>query len=669
MSSSSTAPVRIGIDTGGTFTDFLVLDDRADSGIRVFKCPSTPAAPEKAILHGLAALGIDLQHCQIVHGSTVATNAVLERKGVPVVYIANRGLADVLTLGRQARAELYNLQPQPQPPPVPPALCLEVDQRTAADGSEVLPLDIAEVDRIIAEVRRLGVKSVAINLLFSYLNAAPEARLRDALQAADPTLSISLSSTVLPEQREYERGMATWLNASVAPLIASYLQRLVQAMNGATLNVMQSSARSIGAEVAAQRAVNLLLSGPAGGLLAARHLAPRENDDSIRLLTFDMGGTSTDVALIGQQIHLTSESRLAGYPVAVPMVDMHTIGAGGGSIARIDPAGMLQVGPQSAGAMPGPACYGKGGTDPTVTDANLVLGRLPASSRLGGDLPLDLVAAHQALRPLAQHFDGDPVAAARAVITLANEHMAEALRVISIHKGEDPSDYTLMSFGGAGGLHVCALAEALGMRRAIAPIHAGVLSALGMLVAQPGRELSHGLNQKREQPLSTAEAEALYRQLEQQACRELASEGIATADLAFRRHADLRYRGQSHCLSLDWQGIEDTEASFHLAHEQRYGHRMAVSVEWVTLRLSAVGPSPQLRLPALASASDDARPREQVTVAGVDNPVPVYAREDLLAGHILQGPAIVAESVATTFIDRGWCGRVDAIGNILLNAV
>lgn len=656
--------IRVGVDTGGTFTDFVVLEGIDDEvGMRVYKCPSTPDGPERAILEGLDALGLDPGQCQIVHGSTVATNAVLERKGARVAYVANRGLGDVLTLGRQARAELYNLQPQPQPPPVPKQRCLEVDQRTAADGSEVTALTDAAVDALLNELRQSDVEAVAINLLFSYLNATPEQTLGKAIRDALPELVVCLSSEVLPEQREYERGMATWLNAAVAPLISRYLERLRAALNNAPLAIMQSSARSIDAAVAHRRAVNLLLSGPAGGLLAARHIG--SGMENTRLLTFDMGGTSTDVALIDGDIRLTGEGKLAGWPVAVPMVDMHTIGAGGGSIARIDAAGMLQVGPESAGAAPGPVCYGKGGEAPTVTDANLVLGRLPASAKLGGEMALNADAARAALQRLGDEMGCDAESAARAVITLANEHMTEALRVISIQRGEDPADYCLLSFGGAGGLHVCALAEALGMSRAMAPMHAGVLSALGMLIAEPGRELSHGLGRSGDRPVAR-DVEAVFARLESQAKDELGREGVPAGDIRFRRQADLRYRGQSYCLLLDWQGLADTEAAFHAQHERRYGHRLENEVEWVNLRLSATSRQPSVALPDIASASDDVVPVGRQDVVGESEPVAIYARESLRCGHRIDGPAIVTEAVATTFLDRGWSAEVDEFGHLIL---
>jgi N-methylhydantoinase A len=384
----------VGIDTGGTFTDFVCLTGGV---LRVHKVLSTPRAPEQAILRGIADLGLDSRALIVVHGSTVATNAVLEGKGVRTAFITNHGLRDLLTIGRQARRALYDLQPPPQPPPVPRELCLETGGRLGAHGEVVTPLTDADLAGLRAEVERLAPRAVAINLLFSFLDE----RFERAVAAAMPAgMFVARSSAVLPEYKEYERGIATWLNASVGPLVEDYLTRLAQSLPAARVSVMQSSGDTIAAAQAGGQAVHMLLSGPAGGLAAVRRLGAAAGLD--RLLSFDMGGTSTDVALIEGDIRLTGEGRIGGYPVAVPMVDMHTIGAGGGSIAYLDGGGLLRVGPASAGADPGPACYGRGGRAPTVTDANLALGRLPADGFLDGRMPLDRAAALEALAAVAQ---------------------------------------------------------------------------------------------------------------------------------------------------------------------------------------------------------------------------------------------------------------------------
>jgi N-methylhydantoinase A len=596
----------------------------------------------------------------MVHGSTVATNAVLEGKGVRTAFITNRGLGDLLTIGRQARRELYNLQPAPVAPPVPPELCLEAGGRLGADGSVVEPLTAEELARLREELERLRPEAVAINLLFSFLDE----RFERAIEAAVPAgIFISRSSAVLPEYKEYERGIATWLNAWVGPLVEGYLSRLESGLPGATVSVMQSSGNTIEASLAGCQAVQMLLSGPAGGLSAAKGvgtLAGRE-----QLLTFDMGGTSTDVALIDGELQLTSEGRIGPWPVSVPMVDMHTIGAGGGSIARLDAGGLLQVGPESAGAAPGPACYGRGGSEPTVTDANLVLGRLLPEAFLGGGMRLDLAAAERAVGGIADGLRLGLHEAAAGIIRIANEHLARALRVMSVQRGVDPRQMPLLSFGGAGGLHVCALAEALGMHQAMVPVHAGVLSALGMLTAPSGRQLSR-TRQGLLAGMTAAEIEAELAQLRVDGERSLTQEGVDPDDISARPSLDLRYRGQSYTLTVSWQGNGAASAeAFHLAHQERYGHRLDLPVELVNLRLQLQGPQPSLPLHQLETAQA-AGPSAFTALYGIEDAVPVWAREQLAPGQVLEGPALITETVSTTWLAPGWHCLVDPYGNLIL---
>jgi N-methylhydantoinase A len=647
----------LGVDTGGTFTDFVVFDGRS---LRIHKVLSTPQAPERAILQGIREMGLSTEDLQVVHGSTVATNAVLERKGVRTLYITNRGLADVLTIGRQARRELYNLQPQPQLPPVPQELCVEVSARMVADGSRLCELTVADREAVLAAIREFRPQAVAINLLFSFLNDGDER----AIEAWLPdSLFVSRSSAVLPEYKEYERGIATWLNAWVGPLVAGYLQRLNSQLAPAPVAVMQSTGGTVSAACAGEKAVHLLLSGPAGGLMGARFIGQQAGQS--QLLTFDMGGTSTDVALVEGDLRLTNEGHIGPWPVAVPMVDMHTIGAGGGSIASIDSGGLLQVGPESAGADPGPACYGQGGERPTVTDANLVLGRLQADAFLGGSMLLDVEAATAAVRRLADQLQVSVTEAALGIVALADEHMAQALRVISVQRGVDPGQHVLVSFGGAGGLHVCALASALGMSRALVPVHAGVLSALGMLTAPRARQLSRTLTGV----LESFSEDFLMQQLRKLAetgNSELLAEGVDEAEIETGFSLDLRYRGQSYTLNLPWQGITATAAAFHAAHEQRYGHRLSTDVELVTLRCGLHSHPPDISLPAISGdAGGDVEPRP-VTVAGYDDAVPAWPRAAMHAGQLISSPALVTETVATTWLPAGWSCTVDPVGNLLL---
>jgi len=651
----------LGVDTGGTFTDFVLY---RDGEVTTHKVLSTPQAPERAILQGLTELGLQqtpIGNFYIVHGSTVATNAVLEGKGVRCAFITNRGLRDMLTIGRQTRRELYNLLPQPPVAPVARELCLETGGRLAADGTVVEPLSNTDLETLLSTLEILAPQSVAINLLFSYLDPAFEERIEAAL---GDRYFVSRSSSILPEFREYERGITTWLNAYVGPLVANYLGRLQQGVPQAAISVMQSSGGTIAADQAGRQAVHMLLSGPAGGLAAAQYLG--QYVQRTRLLTFDMGGTSTDVAMIDGTLQLTSEGRIAGYPVAVPMVDMHTIGAGGGSIAYVDRGGMLQVGPESAGAAPGPACYGQGGKQPTVTDANLILGRLRGDAFLGGEMQLNEAAARHAMQTVAAPLGMSVEQAAEGVIRIANEHMAHALRVMSVQRGIDPRGLTLVSFGGAGGLHVCALAESLGMQQGLVPIHAGVLSALGMLVAPRSRQLSR-THIARLASLSSAQITTVYAELESQGRGELLAEGVAEAEIDIQPSLDLRYEGQSYYLNVPWHGDPVAcESAFHRQHAERYGHDLDLPVELVNVRLGLRAAATTLGLAAVTQGQPGS-PYDTVALYGVGEAAAVYARDALRAGQQLDGPALITETVSTTYLAPGWRCEVDTVGNLLLS--
>ncbi len=640
--------MRVGVDTGGTFTDFVVVDD--DGGMRTHKIASTPSAPERAIVAGLDALGVAGRHV-LVNGSTVATNAVLEGKGARTVFVTSHGFGDTLTIARQTRRRLYDLKPEAVEPPVPADLCIETGGRMTPAGETLEPLHDADLVALREKISTLAPEAVAINLLFSFVDDTHERRIEAVMPDG---VFVARSSEVLPEIREYERGIATWLNARVGPLMRGYLERLAAAIPGMRLSVMQSSAGTVSAAQAAHRGVHLLLSGPAGGVMGAAMLARHVGTQ--RLLTFDMGGTSTDVALVAGVPKLTSEGHVGGFPVAVPMVDIHTIGAGGGSVAWIDTGGALQVGPRSAGADPGPACYGLGGREPTVTDAHLVLGHLPRAVPLAGSLRLNAAAARGAFEPLAERLGLTVAEVADGVLQVAEEHMVQALRVISVERGEDPREYALFPFGGAGGLHVCALAERLGMGRALAPANAGVLSALGMLAAPRAREASRtvpGL-------LRDADRGALGRafdELEGGARAELEAEGVRETDITTTRSVDLRYVGQSFTLQVPWD--DTAESGFHARHETRYGHCLDLPVELVNLRVRVEAPNESVDLPRRARTAAIAPMDDQ---AGV----PVFEWTTLPAGQVIDGPAIVAAPDATVRVTEGWSATVDAWGNLAL---
>ncbi|MFK5913315.1 MAG: hydantoinase/oxoprolinase family protein [Woeseiaceae bacterium] len=648
----------IGIDTGGTFTDFIVYQKGLLSTHKVL---STPHAPEQAILQGLKDLALNLDEVDIVHGSTVATNALLEGKGVVTAYITNFGLADVLSIGRQTRKELYELQPLKPLPPVAAEYCLETGGRISADAEMIEPLTEAHLEKLREQIKTLNPKAVAINLLFSYLDNEAEKRIADIIPQS---IFTSLSSQVLAEYKEYERGMATWLNSYVGPLVQDYLKRLQQALPKTNIAVMQSAGGTISAEFAGQQAVHMLLSGPAGGLAAAKFIG--DVTAKKKLLTFDMGGTSTDVAMIDGELLLTNESEIAGYPVAIPMVDMHTIGAGGGSIASIDSGGLLQVGPESAGADPGPACYAKGGQVATVTDANLVLGRLQAEAFLGGSMRLDKTAAVNVITKLATALNLSLEETALGIITLANEHMAQALRVMSVQRGIDPQVLTLVSFGGAGGLHVCALAESLNMQQAMVPRFGGVLSALGMLVAPRARELSQTYHHLFKN-IQAEDIEQQFKNLLTQGIAELEKEGVPEEELSAEYSVDCRYLGQSYFLNVKWHQSDSAQAitDFKALHEKRYGHQLEFDVELVNIRLSLKAKMQNIQLPVISSKQNKQK-KVYATLAGVEQEVEVLNREACYCGEKITGPALITEKVSTTYIAPGWQCEVDKYGNLLL---
>lgn len=651
-------PMALGIDTGGTFTDFVWWDGAA---LQVHKVLSTPDAPERAILQGIAEMGVPLDGLTVVHGSTVATNAVLEGKGVRTLYITNKGFADLLTIGRQAREELYSLQPEPKLPPVQYEDCLETGGRIDAEGKLIEPLTREDLEQLREVIEQRNPDAVAINLLFSFLDDEAEQQIESIVPEG---IFVSRSSKVLPEYREYERGITTWLNSYVGPLVEGYLHRLTEQTAGAQVSVMQSSGSTVSAVHAGSEAVHMLLSGPAGGLAAAHFIGEQVN--RTKLLTFDMGGTSTDVALIDGAIRLTSEGRIGRYPVAVPMVDMHTIGAGGGSIARVDAGEMLQVGPESAGSDPGPACYGKGGRVPTVTDANLLLGRLLPEAFLGGGMLLDHEAAETAMMPVATALECSIEEAANGVIRIANEHMSHALRVISVQRGIDPRGFTLASFGGAGGLHVCALAESLGMERAMIPVHGGVLSALGMLVAPRGRELSRSRIMLLE-TLDDQQIEQNFRQLEQQGVEALLEEGVEQDQIDCSWSVDLRYQGQSSTLNVQWwRGGEKAIIDFHQLHQDQYGHRFEFSVELVNLRVVVRERRRQPFVLKHQNNDQAGQPMVMVEMAGLGS-VPVLDRAQLTVGQQIDGPALITEQASTSLVAPSWCCEVDVSGTLMLS--
>lgn len=680
--------LRIGVDTGGTFTDFIVIFGHRQHS---FKVPSTPHAPAQAILNGLQHAFVLLheefslmdESVEIVHGTTVATNALLERKGARTALITTAGFEDVIEIGRQARPDLYNLAVTRSVPLMEKGLRFGVKERIAADASVIEPLTKRELSLLIKKLKLAEVESIAVSLLFSFANPTHEKAIAEALKPLG--LPISVSHQIFPEYREYERTSTVVINAYLAPRVSHYLSELTEGLSRKLakqltsgdenrLRIMQSSGGSISAETAACEPVRTILSGPAGGVVAARRVSDAAGFGDI--ITFDMGGTSTDVALCQGEPRTTNEAQITGLPVAVPVLDIHTVGAGGGSIAYVDDGGALRVGPESAGADPGPACYGFG-TRPTVTDANLVLGRFAGNGLLAGKMALDEFRAAAVVDRLADNMSrasAKPVSreqAALGIIRIANANMEQALRLVSVERGYDPRRFGLVSFGGAGGLHAAALAAALRIPRVLIPAYPGAFSALGVLLADVVKDYSRTMMIAIEPGQSLPrEIEREFARLERQAKRDLKAEGVEPAQTELIRSLAMRYRGQS--FELEIAAESDAVSRFHQAHRERYGHAdEQKAVEIVSVRSRAVGITNKPPFNREKSARrHKARPQREALVWLGDKrrKVAVYDRAELQPGATIAAPAIVIEYGSTTLIPTGWRARVDVWHNLLLES-
>jgi len=656
---TSESTALLAVDTGGTFTD-LVL--RAGGVLRTLKVPSTPADPSEAVLAGIRELVSRDTAFVLLHGSTVATNALLERRGARVVLVTNEGFEDVIEIGRQNRPQLYALVGHRPPAPVAREDRLGVAGRMGPDGAELAALDPGELAGLADAVRERGAESVAVSLLHAYANPAHEHGVARALDGLG--LPVSLSSEVLPEFREYERTSTTVVNAYVAPVMDRYLGRLEAGAGAVRTTIMGSNGGALPVARARREPVHTVLSGPAGGVMGALAWARRAGHEHI--VTFDMGGTSTDVSLCPGRPLRTREFEIAGQPVAVPVIDIHTVGAGGGSIARVDAGGALRVGPESAGAEPGPICYGRGGTRVTVTDAHVWLGTLPADGFLGGARTLDREAVRGPLAGLAASLGTSLEDAAEGVLTVADSAMERALRVISVERGYDPIDFAVVAFGGAGGLHVAELTARLGASRAIVPPDPGLLSAYGMLAAPITHEASRTVLVRADAPEADDRISGALTTLEDEARTAMAADGFAEAPLTAERWIDARYHGQSFELAVP---ADDWSERFHRAHHERYGYRRDdTPAEAVTVRVVVTAPAPELDVPVLAEASgpppvvpSEIHHRGSTRAAGR------VQREALRAGHRLEGPVVVQEYSGTTWVPPGWRLEVDGWGCLHLS--
>jgi N-methylhydantoinase A len=663
---------RVGVDTGGTFTDVLAVVAGGDGERLVAaKVPSTPRDPAEALAAGvarLAAAGVD----EIVHSTTVATNALLERRGGPTLFVTTRGFEDLLILGRQARPRLYALHPVVPAPLCAPEECLGVDERVAWDGAIVRALDEGEIARVVAWVRArtgAGAKSVAVALLHGYLHPAHEARIGAALRAAlGDAVAVSLSSEVAPLPREYERASTTVADAYVKPVVAPYLARL-DGIGARRLRVLRSAGGAVGAAEAAALPVATALSGPAAGVIGAARVAA--DDGSGELLTLDVGGTSTDVAVIeGGAPQLRDEGEVAGVPIALPMLAVHTVGAGGGSIARVDAGGALVVGPESAGAEPGPAAYGRGGTRPTVTDALCVLGRLAARAFLGGAAVLDINSARAVMSELARAL-GTATAeeAAEAVIAVAEAQIARALRTISVERGRDPARFVLCAFGGAGPALAVAVARELGCARVVVPPAPGLLCAYGALAAPVAHRLVAPLRRVLDGPLEARALDGEAERLRAAGRARLAADGVDGGVATLALTASMRVVGQVGELEVPLEG--ELVAAFHAAHRARWGYALPEArVEIVALRLEARGPSPSLPPLIGAEVRDEGEAliaRETAIFAGRAHGAAHLLRRRLAPGAHVDGPALILEYSATTVLPPGAHADVAPSGALLIS--
>jgi len=654
----------LGIDTGGTFTDFVL---QSEKGLETFKLPSTPDDPSRAILQGLTHFfGRKLpENLEIIHGSTVATNAFLERKGAKTLLVTTHGFEDILFIGRQNRSRLYDFNVTRPADIIPRSLVTGVKERILHNGSVHKAMGSSIGRRLRRICREKGVESVAVCLLHSYANDAHETHIRDELTST--RIPVVISSEILPEFREYERLTTTLINAYLGPAISSYIKRLSRQLKSKKLYIQQSNGGILPADDIEKRAIATVLSGPAGGVHGAHQLAGEIGLE--RIITFDMGGTSTDVSLCDRKPTLTRDHQIDGYPIRIEVMDIHTVGAGGGSLAYVDVGGILKVGPESAGARPGPICYGKGGRQITVTDANLFLGRLLPDRFMGGAMRLQQKQVDIAMARLAKQLQLDPVTAALGVIRIVNASMAKAIRAVSLEKGHDPAEFSLFAFGGASGLHCCELGRELSIKKIVIPARAGILSAQGMVFAEPKLDYMQALflagEELRSPVLANNLQELVNRGLEE--AMNICSDA-AGSDIAISRSLNLRYKGQSYELSIPY--TENFIELFHQAHAQNFGYSLPGSpLELVSIQCSITVRRRRQPLPRQGLASGkEIHPiaEKYVYLEEKHEKVPMFSRSDMLPGQNISGPALVIDNYTTIMVPSSFELGVDTLNNIIL---
>ncbi len=656
--------IRIGVDTGGTFTDFVIFKG---GNIIIKKILSTPRNPSLSILEGVEEFLESIETPKIIHGTTVATNALLERKGGKIALITTKGFEDILFIGRQTRHGLYSLKPEQRIPLCPRHLSFGLEERTDASGKVEKKIELSELRKIIEKIKALKVEAVAVSLIHSYANSTNENAIHRELEREK--ILASVSSKILPEHREYERTSTTAVNAYLMPVVSHYLASLVEKIGKAELQVMQSNEGYISPAKAKIAPIRTAYSGPAGGVVGAYHLAKAAGFRNI--ISFDMGGTSTDVSLIDGQIRRTNESIIGDFPVRVPIIDIHSVGAGGGSIAWIDRGGSLRVGPESAGADPGPACYGKGAY-PTVTDANLFLGRLDPDFFLGGRMKIYPQRSSEVIEKLAKKINKSPLETALGIIEIANSNMEKAIRVISIERGFDPRNFTLFSFGGAGGMHAVEMASHLRLSRVIVPKNAGVLSALGLLLADSIKDYSRSIL-KVVDKIKSKELENLFAELIQDSLQDMKEDGFTEKEISIQRYLDLRYLGQSYEITVPYRNSRTSLflSDFHREHQRLYSYyHPQRPVEIVNIRVKAIGRSKKIKLKKLPEKVKKIEKavlkRQPLYYGGKKYQAPVYDRSLLGPGNRIFGASLIIDFESTTFLPPGYELKVDGFLNLII---
>ncbi len=652
--------ILIGVDTGGTFTDFVIYKN---GKLEIKKIPSTPHDPSIAILKGIKNYIKNNSILKVIHGSTVATNALLERKGAKVAFITTRGFEDIIFIGRQTRKYLYNLKGEKVNYLVSPNNCFGLSERTLSSGVIEKKISFKELEKIITKLKSKKIESIALVFINSYINPENEKTVAEELRKNN--FLVSVSSEILPEYREYERASTTLINAYVMPVVNNYLKNLESKIPKVDLKIMQSNEGFISSKRARKEAVKTILSGPAGGVVGAFYLSKLIGNTKI--ITFDMGGTSTDVSLIDNEIKRTTEAYIEEFPLKIPIIDIHTVGAGGGSIAYIDQGGALRVGPQSAGADPGPACYGKS-FHPTVTDANLVLGRLDHENFLGGKMKIYPERSIKAIEKLAKRLNKSIKETAAGIVEIANTNMERAIRVISIERGYDPRNFALFSFGGAGGMHSAELAMRLKIPMVIIPKRAGVLSALGMLLADSVKDYTRSILKTLNQ-IDHEKINEIFKEIIEEGIKEMKEEGFSLKDIKILKFMDLRYLGQSYEITVPYSSdfIED----FHHRHQILYSYsHLDKPVEIVNLRIKCIGKTEKVNLPkypvSRKTICDSYFKKQKIFYNGEEYEGKVFLRDNLQPGDIVKGPALIVDFESTAFIPPLHFAEVDSYLNLII---